>query len=205
LPKSLLSLSDLELDALTELINIGVSRAAASLATMCHEPVALTVPAISTVTPEQAAEMIGGARVGKVIAVEQAYQGDVSGRALLIFPEENSLELARAVSGDAAPAVDDVEMASEAVLETGNIVLQTCLSTIANLLQRNLQIDTPKLVEGRARELFPRVSQEAVLFVYINFSLRGRRIRGYIALLMDLAALTALKRLVGEFVDREAG
>ncbi|RAK58252.1 chemotaxis protein CheX [Phenylobacterium deserti] len=170
---------------------------------MCHEPVTLTVPAISTVTPEQASEMIGGARVGKVVAVEQAYVGDVSGRALLIFPEDNSLELARAVAGDAEPEAAD--MASEAVLETGNVVLQTCLSAIANLLQRNLQIATPKLVEGRARELFPRVSQDAVLFVYINFSLRGRRIRGYIALLMDLAALKALKRLVSEFVDREAG
>ncbi|WP_205853715.1 chemotaxis protein CheX [Phenylobacterium deserti] len=203
MPSKLLSLSELELDALTELINIGVSRAAASLATMCHEPVTLTVPAISTVTPEQASEMIGGARVGKVVAVEQAYVGDVSGRALLIFPEDNSLELARAVAGDAEPEAAD--MASEAVLETGNVVLQTCLSAIANLLQRNLQIATPKLVEGRARELFPRVSQDAVLFVYINFSLRGRRIRGYIALLMDLAALKALKRLVSEFVDREAG
>ncbi|MCR5874537.1 chemotaxis protein CheC [Phenylobacterium sp. J426] len=200
---SLLRLTDLELDALTELINIGVGRAAASLAIMCGDAVTLSVPAVSTVTPEQASEMVGGARIGKMVAVEQDYSGDVYGRALLIFPESNSLELVRAVSGDAVPTADIPAMAPEALLETGNVVLQSCLGTIANMLHRNLGIGTPKLVEGRARELFPRVSKDAVLFVYINFSLRGRRIRGYIALLMDLAAMAALKRLVAEFVERE--
>jgi chemotaxis protein CheC len=198
-----LRLTDLELDALTELVNIGVSRAAANLATMAKEPVALTVPAVSTVSPEQAADMIGGARVGKLVAIEQDYAGDVSGRALLIFPEVNSLELVRAVAGDAVPTEEIPSLAPEALLETGNVVLQACLGTLANMLQRNLDISTPKLVEGMARELFPRVSSDAVLFVYINFTLRGRRIRGYIALLMELMALTALKRLVSEFVARE--
>lgn len=200
---SLLRMSELELDALTELINIGVGRAAASLAAMCAEPVILTVPAISTVTPDQASEMIGGHRIGKLVAVEESYAGDVSGRALLIFPEANSLELVRAVAGDVVAAEDIPSMAPEALLETGNVVLQTCLGTIANMLNRHLEIGAPKLVEAAARELFPRVSRDAVLFVYINFSLRGRRIRGYIALLMELAALTALKRLVTEFVRRE--
>ncbi len=188
---------------MTELVNIGVSRAAANLATMAREPVTLTVPALSAVTPEQAAEMIGGARVGKVVAVEQGYTGDLYGRAMLIFPEVNSLELARAVAGEDVPAAEIPSLASEALLETGNIVLQSCLGTLANLLQRPLEISTPKLVEGPAREVFPRVSKDGVLFVYINFSLRGRRIRGYIALLMELAALAALKQLVREFVDRE--
>lgn len=200
---ALLRLSELELDALTELVNIGVSRAAANLAQMCHEPVTLTVPAISTVSPEQAAEMIGGARVGKMVAVEEEYSGNVSGRALLIFPEANSLELVRAVSGDAVPAEEIPALANEALLETGNVVLQSCLASLANMLRRHLEIGAPTLVEGPARELFPRVSKDAVLFVYINFSLRGRRIRGYIALLMDLAALTTLKDLVAEFVQRE--
>jgi chemotaxis protein CheC len=198
-----LSLDELELDALTELVNIGVSRAAASLRAMVGEEVLLTVPAISTVTPDQAADMIGGSPGAKLVAVEQAYDGDVSGRALLIFPELSSLELVRAVAGEEIPADQLVDMAPEALLETGNVVLQSCLGTIANILHRHLNIALPQLVQGRARELFPRVSKTAVLFVYINFSLRGRRIRGYIALLMGMAALKSLKDLVGEYVRRE--
>jgi chemotaxis protein CheC len=196
-------LNELELDALTELVNIGVSRAASSLATMCGEEVTLTVPAVSAVTPEAAAEMIGGGEQGKLVGVEQDYAGDISGRALLVFPEANSLELVRAVAGAAVPPTEIPAMAPEALLETGNVVLQACLGSLGNMLQRHLNVSTPSLVEGSARQLLQRVSSEGVVFIYVNFVLRGRRVRGYIALLMDLVAFTALKRLVGEFIRRE--
>ena len=198
-------LDELEVDALTEPVNLGVSRAALSLRTMVGEEVVLTVPAISTVLPEQAAEMIGGARIGKLVAVEQLFQGDFAGRALLIFPEVNSLELARAVAGDDTSVEQIVELAPEALCETGNILLQACLGTIANMLRRSLAIGAPQLVRGRARDLFPRSSKSVVLFVYINFSLRGRRIRGYITLLLDLPTMKVLKVLLDEFIARESG
>ncbi|THD81713.1 MAG: chemotaxis protein CheX [Phenylobacterium sp.] len=199
------NLDELELDALTELVNLGVGRAAVSLRELVGEEVILTVPAISTVSPDQAAEMIGGQRVGELVAVEQVFDGDVAGRALLIFPEANSLELVRAVTHDTIPADQIPDLAPEALCETGNIVLQACLGTIANNLHRTLAMAVPQLVRGRARDLFPRAGVSTVLFVYINFSLGGRRIRGYIALLLDLPSMRVLKELVGEFIARETG
>ena len=198
-------LDALELDALTELVNLGVSRAAASLATMAGEEVLLTVPAISTVSPEQAAEMIGGPRVGDMVAVEQIFAGDFAGRALLIFPESNSLELVRAVTGADANPREIAELASEALCETGNILLQACLGAIANMLHRTIGIAVPHLLRGRARELFPHAAKSVVVFIYINFSLRGRRVRGYIALLLDLVTMASLKTLLDEFIARETG
>ena len=41
-----------------------------------------------------------------------------------------------------------------------------------------------------------------MLFLYINFSVSGRDIRGYIAMLMDLPSLAALKALIGDFIER---
>jgi chemotaxis protein CheC len=196
-------LDELERDALTELVNLGVGRAALSLRAMAGEEVVLTVPAISTVSPQQAAEMIGGARIGQLVAVEQYFDGEISGRALLIFPETNSLDLVRAVLPDDIPAEQLPSIAPEALCETGNVLLQACLGTIANMLQRTLGLSTPQLIRGRASELFPRSAAGVVLFIYINFSLRGRRVRGYVALLMDLPSMTALKALVGDFVKRQ--
>ncbi len=196
-------LDELELDALTELVNIGVSRAATSLAKMCGEEVTLTVPAAVAVSAQEAARMIDDGSREKLVGVEQEYTGEISGRALLIFPELNSLELVKAVAGAAVNAEDIPAMAPEALLETGNVVLQACLGSLANMLQRNLDISTPILVEGAASDLLERIASERVVFVYVNFVLSGRQVRGYIALLMDLAAFTALKRLVGDFVRRE--
>jgi len=198
-----LHLDELELDALTELVNLGVSRAALGLRTMAGEEVILTVPAVSTVTPQQAAEMIGGARIGQLVAVEQYFDGEVSGRALLIFPEANSLELVRAVVPEDIPADQLPDIAPEALCETGNVLLQACLGTMANMLQRTLGLSTPQLIRGRANDLFSQRETGTVLFIYINFSLRGRRVRGYVALLMDLPSMAALKNLVAEFVRRQ--
>ena len=44
-----------------------------------------------------------------------------------------------------------------------------------------------------------------VLFLYINFAISERSIRGYIAMLMDLPSLDALKALIAEFIARVVG
>jgi chemotaxis protein CheC len=41
-----------------------------------------------------------------------------------------------------------------------------------------------------------------VLFLYIDFTIKNRNIRGFIALLMDLPSITALKKIVHDFISR---
>jgi chemotaxis protein CheC len=204
-----IGLTDLENDALTELVNIGVGRAAASLRNMIGEHVLLSVPAVSLLSRRRAAEVIGERESGSLVAVHQVFEGDFSGRALLIFPEVNSLELVRAVTGGEMSLPDIIELEQEALAETGNIVLNSCLATIANVLKRKLRMSLPEILRGTGSELFdsPLVSdaENVVLFLYIDFTVRQRGIRGYIALLMDLPELKALKALLTEFICRSAG
>ena len=60
--------------------------------------------------------------------------GGFFGAALLIFPEKNSLELVRAVAGDHLSFEDILELEQEALAEIGNVILNGCMATIANLL-----------------------------------------------------------------------
>jgi|ERR1700722_6259960 chemotaxis protein CheC len=201
-------LSELELDALTELVNIGVGRAASSLGTMVREQVLLAVPSVMLVSRSRAAELIGPSRNELLVAVSQAFHGDVSGRALLIFPEKNSLELVRAVAGEHLSLEDILELEHEALAEIGNIILNACMATVANLLQRNLTMSLPEIVRGTSDGLFDvavSMSDDIVLFVHINFSLKGREIVGYVAMVMDFASLESLKQLVAAFIRRTAG
>lgn len=204
-----LALDALELDALTELVNVGVSRAATSLRTMVGSEVLLSVPAVEMMTHEQAARLIGEREKGQLVAVHQSFLGDISGTAMLIFPETNSLELVRAITGGGLPLDDIIALEQEALAETGNIILNGCLATIANMLQRTLKISLPEIIYGSGNEIFRRSSvspeDSAVLFLYINFSVRHRDIQGYIAMLMDLPSLTALKALIGKMIERTTG
>ncbi|MEJ1976016.1 MAG: chemotaxis protein CheX [Acetobacteraceae bacterium] len=199
-------MDELEHDALTELLNISVSRAAASLRTMIGRQVLLSVPAVAIVTQQTAMQMIGERESSTVVAVQQMFEGDLSGQALLIFPETNSLELVRAVAGSMLSLEDIIDLEQEALAETGNIILNGCLATIANLLHRNLKISLPEILRGSGPGVFAqagaRTFEDAVLFLFIDFSVNERDIRGYIAMLMDLPALTSLKGLLGEFIRR---
>lgn len=202
-------LEELERDALTELVNIGVSRAAASLRTMVGEQVYLSVPSVEVVSRVTAATLIREREAGPLVAVRQDFVGAFSGQALLIFPEANSLELVRAVTGGVV-APDQVEgMEQEALAETANVVLNSCLATMANMLERPLTMSLPEVVRGADAGLFELggdgTPDAVVLFLYINFAINDRDIRGYIAMLMDLPSIDALRRLIRDFITKVVG
>ena len=202
-------LNELEVDALTELVNLGVSRAARSLRELVQEQVHLSVPNVLLVSRPRAIEILAERESDRLVAVHQIFEGDITGRALLIFPETRSLELVRAVTGGELPLEDIIELEQEALAETGNVILNGCLATIANMLQRSLKMSLPEIVRGEGKELFnlapPPEAGDVVMFLYIHFAVRQRDITGYIAMLMDMPSLAALKVLLGEFIERTAG
>lgn len=67
-------LSELEHDALAEVVNIGVSRAAASLRKMVGQQVLLSVPALDIVSRKQAVSLLGERESDELIAVRQSFE-----------------------------------------------------------------------------------------------------------------------------------
>lgn len=203
------TLGELERNALTEIVNIGVGRAASSLRKMIGDQVTLSVPAIDIVSQRRAARLISEREAAELVAVRQDFDGAFAGRALLIFPENNSLELVRSVTGESLSAEDLAEMEREALTETGNVILNACLATIANMLKRSLVMTIPQVLHGNSATLFEIDDAEdedgLVLFLYIDFAVRKRDIRGYIAMIMDIPSLEKLKELLDEFIARVVG
>ncbi|MGA2287847.1 chemotaxis protein CheX [Bradyrhizobium sp.] len=199
------ALSEIEQDALAEIANMGVSRAANSLRQMVGEQVLLSVPAVKIVTREAASKLVERNNAKKLVAVQQSFEGPFAGRALLIFPEAQSLELVRSIVGDQHSLEDVIDLEQEALAETGNIILNGCLATIANVLQRTMRMSLPSIVRGDGAALFevegPVSAEQFVLFLYIDFNIKERDVHGFIALLMDLPSIAALKEIVNEFIS----
>lgn len=196
-------LTELERDALTELVNIGVSRAAAGLRKMVGEEVLLSVPSVEVVAHKSAVTLIGERESDDLVAVRQDFEGPFSGRALLIFPRAKSLDLVRAVAGADMKKKELEEMEQEALSEIGNVILTCCLSTMANMLKQSFTMSLPEILRGNGSALFEITSpseHSLVIFLYINFSVHNRDIRGYIAMLMDVPSLMSVKLLISEFI-----
>src|SRR5689334_8859060 len=202
-------LTELQLDALTELVNIGVSRAAFSLRDMVGAQVHLSVPTVTLETRARAIAILAEREISNLVAVHQVFEGDITGRALLIFPETKSLELVRAITGGDLPLEDIIELEQEALAETGNVILNGCLATMANMLQRSLKMSLPEILRGGGSDLFnlspPPEAGDVVMFIYIDFAVRQRDINGYVALLLDMPSLDALRVLLQEFIARTTG
>ena len=194
-------LSELEQDALAELSNVAMARAANSLRQMVNHQVELSVPSVEIVSKEAATQLISKPTNATLVAIRQDFTGAFSGRALLIFPESSSLELVRVVVGSQLPLEDIVNLEDEALAETGNIILNSWVATIANLLKSGLKMSLPTVVRGDSSQMFKSdESQSLVLFLHIKFEISTKEIRGYVALLMDIPSVEELRSLIADFI-----
>jgi chemotaxis protein CheC len=199
------TLTEIEQDALAEIVNMGVSRAASNLRVLVGAEVLLSVPSVKIVARQAASKLVERENSKKLVAVQQTFEGPFAGKALLIFPEAQSLELVRSIVGDQHTLEDVIDLEQEALAETGNIILNGCLATIANVLNRTMRMSLPSIIRGDGATLFevqgPASGEQFVLFLYIDFNIKSRDVHGFIALLMDLPSIAALKTIVNDFID----
>jgi len=112
--------------------------------------------------------------------------------------------LVRVVVGRALTLEDIVDLEDEALAETGNIILNSWVATLANLLKRGLKMSLPVVVRGDGRHIFETAGQQQsnlVLFLHIRFEISKKEIRGYVALLMDIPSLDELRLLIADFIN----
>jgi chemotaxis protein CheC len=200
--EQLTALTELERDALGEIANIAMGRAANSIRTMVGHQVLLSVPAVEIVPKEAAAQIVGTPDNRILVAVRKDFTGAFSGRALLIFPESSSLELMRAVVGRSLSLEDVVGFKDEALAEIGNVILNNWVATIANLLKRSLPTSLPVVIRGDGKRVFEVEDSTTtfVLFLRIKFEINQFQMEGYVALLMEIPSILELRSLVAEFV-----
>src|SRR4029079_7558973 len=121
---------------------------------MVGEQVFLSVPSVRIVTREAASKLVERNNAKKLIAVQQSFEGPFAGRALLIFPAAHSLELVRSIVGDEHSLEDVIDLEQEAFAETGHIILNACLATIANVLRQTMRMSLPSVIRGDGETLF---------------------------------------------------
>jgi chemotaxis protein CheC len=167
---------------------------------MVQHEVLLAVPSVDILTNAAAANLVGKPDNPKLVAVRQDFAGLFSGRALLIFPETNSLELVRAVVGQQLALEDIVDLEDEALAETGNIILNSWVATIANLLKSAIKMSLPVVIRGDGKRMFETTTSTLVLFLHIKFEIHQKQIGGYVALLMDIPSIDELRSLIAGFI-----
>ncbi len=197
------------IDAVGEVLNIGMGSAASSLSEMVNDVVTLSVPGVKLVPRPEAVDTIGLQTDSKVSGVYQQFEGAFSGRALLLFPEQQSLELVRAVLQQDISLEDLSEMEQEAMAEIGNVILNACICSMADFFQKKMEGDIPEFIHGDLNEVFSAGkdheghTKALVLLLNMDFSVNQKNIKGYVTFLMDFESLELLRGHVFEALGME--
>ncbi len=199
-------LNEFFVDAVAEVLNVGMGSAAASLSEMINEEVRLSVPSVEFVSRLEATQIIGKKTKTNVSGVHQGFSGAFSGDALLLFPEEQSLELVRAVLQEDLALDELSEMEQEAMTEIGNVILNACLCSMADMFNKEMQGEIPEFVQGTLHQVFScdklEHTEAIVLLLNMEFAVDKKNIQGYVTFLMDVNSVMDFKNLIESYLDQ---
>lgn len=200
------TLSELHLDALSEVFNVGAGRAAASLSEIVGDEVLLSVPSVEIRKSSEIDLSAISLESNRFGTVHQTFSGSFQAEALLLFTEEHALEIVRDMMGSQISLEDLAEFEQEAMCEIGNIILNACLSAMADMLNIPLDCSLPDYTVATTEEIFRRVSddekQPYVLLLHIDLAIEKRRSEGHLIFLLSSTSLEGLivqiERYLGE-------
>jgi len=201
----MITLSDIQHDALVEIFNISIGRAAAAMSSIVNEEITLAVPSFRFMTIGEAADALCTGEGRRICGVTQTYNGTFDAEAILMFPEERSLEIVRMMVGESFPLNELSELEQEAMSEIGNIILNACIGTIANIIGGKFTSTLPAFRLGTSREILhadEKSADDFVLFIYIDFIMAKREIHGYVAFLMNIPSIAGLLESVDRFIGK---
>lgn len=182
-------------DALMELINIGVGRAAGMLNQMTSHQIALQVPSIALVTLDDIGDAMDGRVDDLLAAVKMDFIGTFSGTAALLFPTASAAQLVSYLTDEEVGTPDLDALRAVTLTEVGNIVVNCVMGSITNMLNEQVKYSLPVYQEGRIAALVSsdtKLVDEWMLLVQTRFSIEELDVEGDIVLILEVGSLEAL-------------
>ena len=158
--------TELQLDALRELANIGSGTASTALSGMLGRPVDISVPKAEALPFAEAVESAGDAEA-EITGIVLGIVGEMNGTVLLLVPPPDADKLCRMLGVE-----PDDEFALSALGEIGNIVGTSYINALASMT-------------GMEIEPTPPATATDMLGAIVQTVLAGAAMTGDVALMLD--------------------
>lgn len=194
------------LDVLRELINIGVGKGASILNTMLNAHINLQIPIIKIISKNEIEEYIETYGRGELAAVNLSFKGKISGSTKLIFPTESAENLVAVFTGEAPGDVDLDSIRMGTLSEIGNIVINSLMGSISNLLHTHFTYTVPNYIEGNIEKLLSMKEDEAkteILLAKTRFTIDKLEIVGNFLVFLEVGSFENLLSAIENFMAIE--
>ncbi len=192
-----MSLTPLQHDALTEIVNIGFGKAAATLSVLTGKRVILNVPDIYVMPTNEVDSVLSSITQGEVTTINQVFMGKVSGNALLILNQASASILVDLITHGKGESRRLMASDREALLEIGNILLNAYVGSFGNILNVQIRFMVPKIQSENLGDLLDSISIAQVelnstIVVKTQFVIGDGQISGYVLIVMGVESLDLL-------------
>jgi chemotaxis protein CheC len=181
------------LDAFSEIINIGMGRAASQLNQMVSSKVLLQVPKVEIISLREITSYIGKFGNEELFDVGLTLTGDISGTASLFFLPVDASKLVSLLTRQPLDSPDLDTLRMEVLNEVGNIMINSVVGSIANMCHFRLNYSIPTCKEGTIVEILGVAKNENMaVIIHTTFTIDDHQIEGNLLLVFNLDAIDNL-------------
>ena len=201
----MIEVSELQRDALAEIFNIGVGRAASSLSLIVNDEIELSAPSVLFLRPADVQTSLLGTEMQHLSLVSQDFTGPFDAKAMLLFPERNALIIVAHMLGEQVPPEQLSELEQEAMCEVGNIILNACISALADLFKVEFDGGLPRhqFADTRLLDLFGDDPEHMILVVQVDLTISKERVNGHMLFLLSVSSLSELIVCIDRFLSSQ--
>jgi len=202
-------LSEIEIDALREMMNIGFGRAAASLSEIMDVNVILSVPVIKMMQSGEISAYINSQSCDTIAysIVEQFFMGKFAGTSILLLPEsegKNLISMFCSAPIEGLRADEYATLSRETILEIGNILIGACVGMISELMNNHVSFRPPHYMNGTVDKLMldehMKHSGSLALIFKTIFHFDKNNIQGNLFLITSNESILWMKSAIDEFL-----
>lgn len=191
-------------DALTELFNIGLHKAAASLSELTGQRIIVDLPRLWVCPVEETHLRLRELIEGELATVHQVFMGSMTGDAVLVLEYENASRLAALLTkGEVAVDGRLDQSAREVLAEVGNVILSSCLSAFGDMLHVAVSFSVPRIhvesLDGLLRSL--KVESDELHYTLLaatRFRLTEGEVGGYLMIAVGISSLDLISKALAE-------
>ncbi|HIQ06125.1 MAG TPA: chemotaxis protein CheC, partial [Anaerolineae bacterium] len=162
-------LTEVQQDALAELLLIGVGRATAALSTLVGKRIEMHTPQVKVVPVSELKQALEALSDGELATVHQLFSGQIAGNALLALRSDDARRLLTILLKSEPPRDGFRALDRDVLIEIGNVLLGACLGTLGNVLDVHFSFSVPQLRWDALEDLVTtlRVEREPLCYAIV--------------------------------------
>lgn len=206
-------LTEIQNDALKELLNISIGQAAHTFSQLVHHRIELSIPCIRLIPLTREAskypQLFSTAHPSQILTSTIQFGEKLQGKAILLFPLEKTrllidlfLQEEEGISSQSKP-FHLSEMDYDALKEIGNLLLNAIMGGLGNLLGIKLLYHPPQVEKMLLQVFWDTIIPDEeiyLLILYSSFNLRDHNIEGTIVVQISMQTISFFLSRIDAYV-----